>query len=210
MNELVRMILTLVIVSVLSAASLAIVYEKARPIIEGKKLEYLENALVEVIPAADRFEENNDLKEIISQDREGIRQVFAAYNKNNEKIAMALLIDSIGFGGTIKILMGIDIDTGKITGMKILEHLETPGLGERITETEFLSQFKDKSTEIKTDEVDAITGATISSKAVIKTIAENVNKISGYIAKEAYEATSIDEPSIVNSSLTPNIENAST
>lgn len=183
MNELVRMVLTLVIVSVLSAASLSIVYEKARPIIEEKKLEYLENTLVEVIPTADRFEENNELKEIISEDREGIRKVFDAYNKNNDKMAMALLIDSIGFGGTIKILIGVDINTAKITGMKILEHLETPGLGERITETEFLNQFKDKSIDIKADEVDAITGATISSAAVIKTVTENVNKISAYTAK---------------------------
>lgn len=207
MNESTKMIIVLVIVSLLSATSLSIVYEKTKPIIEENKLGELRSSLKEVIPAANRFEENNELKEIISEEREGIKKVFDAYNKNNEKIAMALLMDTIGFGGTIKILVGVD-NSKEISGVKILEHLETPGLGERITENEFLEQFVNKPMTLQGNEIDAITGATISSTAVIDTITGNVNRISKYI--EEPEDGVIEGSFIMNKSLeNKTIENAS-
>lgn len=207
MKESTKMVMVLVIVSLLSATSLSIVYERTKQTIEENKAEELQRSLNEVIPKAYRFKEDSEAKEIISEEREGIKKVFDAYDKNDEKTGIVLLMDSIGFGGTIKILVGVDTNTAKIAGMKILEHLETPGLGERITEPEFLNQFKDKSTEIKADEFDAITGATISSTAVIETITENVNKISGYIEKPEDELiVSVMNESLENST----IENAST
>lgn len=190
MNESTRMILTLVIVSLVSTISLSFVYDKTEPIIKEKKLEELRRSLNQVIPTADRFEEDGELKELISEERGGIKKVFNAY-KNNEKTAIALLMDSIGFGGTIKILVGIDINSKKITNTKILEHLETPGLGERIAGNEFLAQFTDKSIKLNENDIDAITGATISSTAVIKTITENVNKISEYAKNKTLENASI-------------------
>ena len=102
-----------------------------------------------------------------------------------------------GFGGTIKILIGVD-NSKKITGTKILEHLETPGLGERITEDEFLEQFVNKPITLQANEIDAITGATISSTAIIDTITGNVNRISEYIESELM---------VINKSL---VKNAST
>ncbi len=193
MNESTKMVLVLVIVSLLSAVSLSIVYEKTEPIIKEKKSEELRNSLKEVVPIADRFEENNELKEIISEEREGIRKIFDAYDEDNKKIGMVLLMDGLGFNGVIRILVGIGIDSKKITGIKILEHLETPGLGERVTEDEFLSQFFDKSIMLQANEIDAITGATISSTAVIDIITLNVDRISEYIIGE--ESEKIEEES---------------
>lgn len=187
MNESTKMVVVLVIVSLLSAISLSIVYEKTEPIIKEKKSEELRNSLKGVMPAADRFEENNELKEIISEEREGIKKIFNAYDEDNKKMGMVLLMDGLGFNAVIRILVGIDIDSKKITGIKILEHLETPGLGERITEDEFLSQFFDKSIMLQANEIDAITGATISSTAVIDVITLNVNRISEYIIREESE-----------------------
>jgi electron transport complex protein RnfG len=82
-----------------------------------------------------------------------------------------------GYGGFIYIMMGIDLE-GRISGVKILEHEETPGLGAKIEEPSFRGQFKGKSLEnsvlvngnlaVKKDggDLDALTGATISPRGV--------------------------------------------
>ncbi len=203
MSESTKMVIVLVIVSLLSATSLSIVYEKTKPIIDENKEDALKKSLTEVMPTADRFEESNEVEEIISEKGEGIKKVFDAYDENNEKMGMVLLIDTMGFQGTIRILAGVD-NSKKITGIKILEHLETPGLGERITENEFLEQFVNKPITLQGNDIDAITGATISSTAVIDTITGNVNRISGYIEEPE------DELFIMNGSLeNKTIENAS-
>ncbi len=182
MNEGIKMVVVLVVVSVLSATSLSIVYEKTKPIIEEVKGGELKESLKEVFPDANYFQDDVS-SELISTEKEGIKKVFNAYDEKDNKIGVVLLIDRMGFGGTIKILGGLELRTDEITGMKIVEHLETPGLGERISKPEFLNQFLGKSTKIKAEEVDAITGATISSTAVIDAVTENLNKMSGYITK---------------------------
>lgn len=201
-NESTKMVVVLVIVSLLSATALSIVYEKTKPTIEENKQNELMSSLKEVMSNAYRFEENNEFN-LISEEREGVKRMFDAYDEEGNIIGEVLVIDAMGFGGTIKILVGMNLPYRKITGTKILDHLETPGLGERITEREFLDQFKDMSaqrttyvldgitgatmpaeTVMKDEGIDAITGATISSTAVIKAVTENINKISAEIIHE--------------------------
>lgn len=189
MKETTKMVMVLVIVSLLSATSLSIVYEKTKSTIENNKLGELQRSLKEIIPA-ERFEESSELNSLFSEGREGIKKVFDAYDGDNEKNGRVLLMDTIGFGGTIRMLVGVD-NLKRISGVKILEHLETPGLGERITEDEFLGQFVGKPITLQIGELDAITGATISSEAVIETITENVNRVSEYLVEDGVtEATS--------------------
>jgi electron transport complex protein RnfG len=76
-----------------------------------------------------------------------------------------------GYSGRIDIIVGVAPD-GAVAGVQVLRHLETPGLGAKITEAAFLDQYKGKRLgydfRVKKDKgrVDAITGATISSRAV--------------------------------------------
>ncbi|NLD22260.1 MAG: FMN-binding protein [Bacteroidales bacterium] len=80
-----------------------------------------------------------------------------------------------GYGGDINMTVGVDIK-GHITGVKIGSHNETPGLGAKASEPEFISQFgevtiNDKLVIVKqnkkaANEIQAISGATISTKAV--------------------------------------------
>ncbi len=205
-KESTKMIVVLVVVSLLAATSLSMVYEKTRPTIEENKRIELKNSLGEVFPLGDRFEENNELA-LISEGREGIKKMFDGYDKEDNKIGVVLLMDTIGFAGSIRMLVGVD-NSKKITGMKILEHLETPGLGERITEDEFLNQFTGKPITLQIEDVDAITGATISSTAVIETITGNVGRISEYLVEdEVIGATPLGNESIIVMNKT--IENAS-
>ncbi len=76
-----------------------------------------------------------------------------------------------GFNGKIRLMAGFD-SNGKLNNVTVLEHGETPGLGTKMTEKEFKKQFQDIdpagfSFEVKKDggDVDAITAATISSRA---------------------------------------------
>ena len=80
-----------------------------------------------------------------------------------------------GYGGPMEVMVGIGSDN-KITGIKVLQHGETPGLGAKSTEPEFPKEFVGKETKSeikviksgspKADEIRAITAATITSRAV--------------------------------------------
>ncbi len=81
-----------------------------------------------------------------------------------------------GYGGTVSIMVGMDL-TGTITGVEILSHSETPGLGANAVKPEFKERFVGKSGELTVNKtsndaqnVQAITAATITSKAVISAV----------------------------------------
>lgn len=95
-------------------------------------------------------------------------KIFTAFN--GSKIGYAVLVHPRGYGGIMEVAVGISTD-GKVKGVSIVSHLETPGLGGRVTENTFLKQFirltPSDPVEVRKD-VDAISGATISSKALTK------------------------------------------
>lgn len=167
MNETLQLILTLVIICILSALALSITYDKTNPIIQENKANSLKNALKDVLNA-DHFEE-------INFQTDKVKKIFKGFDKNNEVIGLVLLSEKAGFQSFINILIGVELKTKKITKIKIIEHLETPGLGARIEEDTFLSQFQNQ--ELEKQKVDAITGATISSKAVIESVKESTEEI---------------------------------
>ncbi len=172
MNETTRMISVLVIICILSAVALSITYEKTNPIIEDIRLSNLKSALNEVYPS-ENYIEANVPKELLEKN---VKQMFKA------KDGLILMIEQPGFQSNIKVLVGINTLEKQITNIKILEHLETPGLGSRIEEPEFLSQFTLQPLEQQ--KIDAITGATISSKAVIDAVKITSQEILNSISKE--------------------------
>jgi electron transport complex protein RnfG len=93
---------------------------------------------------------------------------------NNQRIGYAYIATGRGYGGTISILVGLE-DENTIKGISIVSQTETAGLGNRITMPSFTDQFADKQIndiKLKRDngQIDGITGATISSKAVIEAV----------------------------------------
>jgi electron transport complex protein RnfG len=77
-------------------------------------------------------------------------------------------------------MVGLNPEEEVLTGMTVLSHLETPGLGARIEEDWFKEQFKGKSIHDKfvaKQDIDAITGATISSNAVGSIIKNTIEKV---------------------------------
>ncbi len=136
-----------------------------------------QEALKTIMPDADSFKPGTA----------GEIEYFEAL-KGSTLIGYCLKVTGFGYGGYIRIIVGIDT-AGVIKGVRILEHQETPGLGSKINEVRpgdgepyFLKQFrgKDATTVAAKHNIDAITGATISSKAV--TCAIN-NAVSEFLEK---------------------------
>ena len=110
--------------------------------------------------------------------------------KDGETVGMIFVTQENGYGGTVSIMTAVDTD-GKVIAVKILDASnETPGLGQNVTKESFYGQFSDLTGEIvakksgtaiaENNEIDAVTGATISSKAVtraVNTALENAAKI---------------------------------
>jgi len=100
--------------------------------------------------------------------------------KDGQLFALAMEVsDGGGYGGDVNIMLGIDME-GQISSISITKHQETPGLGARISEANFTKQFKSLSVSGDIDltanggKIEAISGATISSKAVVKAVLDGV------------------------------------
>jgi electron transport complex protein RnfG len=78
-----------------------------------------------------------------------------------------------GYSSVIEVMSGMLID-GTVTAIKVLSHNETPGLGSKVAEKEFAIQFKGAK---NLDNVQAVTGATISSRAIIDSVKKRIEKI---------------------------------
>jgi len=95
---------------------------------------------------------------------------------NGDKIGYAFLATGAGYGGEISILVGLE-DAETVKGIIIISHQESAGIGSRITESDFTDKFvgldiDDVALRQEGGQIDGITGATTSSKAVINAVRE--------------------------------------
>ena len=162
------------IVVFIAVALLGLTDTLVRPKIEWQKEQKIQRQLLEIFP---------DMTEHILED-----DIYIIYS-NEAEIGFAFLAVGKGYGGLIDILIGLEDET-TLKGVTIVSHLESPGLGARITETAFTEQFiginiADIALRQKGGEIDAITGATISSRAVVEAIkATAVEKIESLESRE--------------------------
>jgi len=159
LKELLKFIMPLVIVCIISAVALTYTYSVTEPVIQDNQLGELKESLKEVVPA-DSFQKLDD--EIIA---EGIvvEQLFEARGVGDHYVAAIVSVP--GYQDNIRLLIGIELQQKTITRTIVLENSETPGLGTGVTEQSCLGQFENKAPG---SQFDTISGATISSSAVIK------------------------------------------
>ncbi len=118
-----------------------------------------------------------------------IEDCYEGLDSNGNIVGYTFITKASGYAGEISVMTGIESD-GKISGVSILSQSETPGLGANIQKESFLDQYNDKladkdisvikNREPKDSEIEAVTGATISSKAATKAVNQaisNYNKI---------------------------------
>lgn len=157
-KDFVMPILVLTVICLVVSAALAFTNAKTAPIIAETEKSSADAARVEMLPAADSFTE---------LPLTGVpASVTGAYKADNGA-GYVFMLSSKGYGGAISIICGID-SNGVIVGCKVLTHSETKGLGSKIADTDFLSQFSGKDAQLS--DVDTISGATISSGAFISAI----------------------------------------
>ncbi len=132
-----------------------------------------DEARMTVLSTADSFEQMS-IDGLGEGDYKSVSSVFVG-KSNGNIVGYSIGVAPNGFGGVIDMIVGIDTK-GKITGIHIVNHAETPGLGSKANEPKFKEQFEGKTTENllevikngtpKDNEIVAISGATISSNAV--------------------------------------------
>lgn len=173
MNQMVKFGIILALICLTATLVLAVTYEVTKPKIDEAMKGEEKKALELILPDADTFSEKT---------KDGI-DYYEAF-KGKELIGYCVKVVSNGYNGFIRIIAGIDLN-GVITGVEVIEHSETPGLGAKINEIKpgekspwFLKQFAGKpASEIEVGKnIDAITGATVSSKAVTEAVNKTVSE----------------------------------
>lgn len=97
---------------------------------------------------------------------------FYAVRQGEELLGYCVQVVTAGFGGDMTLMVGFRADQ-TLVGVQILSHSETPGLGARVSDASYLGQYAGKSGTLTLGEnVDAISGATISSRAVLAGVKE--------------------------------------
>lgn len=158
-------ILVLPVICLVLGMALAGVYNMTAPVIAEVEKQTANEARREVLTEADDF----TLVERDFGEELGITECYKA----NNGAGATFMVASSGYGGDISMMIGIDKD-GKITGIKILSHSETPGLGAKTNTPEFLNQYLNKSGTLNVvknaataeNDIVAVSSATVSSKAV--------------------------------------------
>lgn len=179
-----RLVGTLAGAGMIAGLALVFVYQATLPRIERNKAEALKKAIHEVLHDPARYETlylyQGKLTTRPAGKTKQLKRVYLGFDQENKRVGFAIVHAMPGFQDKVKLIFGYDAGKQTLLGMRVLESLETPGLGDKIEKDQaFVVQFEGVKTPLngvrngtksKPGEVDMITGATISSKTVIKII----------------------------------------
>jgi len=188
-NNFIRYAATLAIICLAASGLLSVVYNVTQPKIAAQAKMEEESALKDVYPGAERFEPVAGKGSVL---------YYKALNASGELLGYAFKAEKKGYSSTIVTMVGMDTK-GIIKRIKILSQNETPGLGSRIEEVRqketfwdvvlkkvkivqkprpwFQVQFDGKDYKTLDRNVEAITGATISSLAVVVSVEEKAKEV---------------------------------
>lgn len=195
MAELFRLVLTLTLVSAIAGFALSVAEEKTLPGREKQdrlaKLEAIEAVLPPHDNQPDQPDQELDMLDGKLDGRIRLEETDFYVAKDGKQImGVAFKQESFnGYSGRIEVMLGVDLE-GILTGIDVVKHLETPGLGSKIDDPEknntFKEQFEDKSltnSKLVDDkiavtkdggDIEAISGATISSRAVCEAVSKGL------------------------------------
>lgn len=201
-----RIVLTLGVTGLVSGLILVGAYVATAPRIERNHAEALLGAARRVLPGAVRLEAwvVEGEKPQRWEGPEGAvpkgEAVFAGYDAEGKRIGFAIPDQGPGFMDTISLIYGFDPGTKTVIGMEVLDSRETPGLGDKINfDPDFLANFRSlaveppiqvvkKGKKSAPNEIDAITGATISSESVARILVRSTARWMPRVAAMTEEA----------------------
>ncbi|HUX19628.1 MAG TPA: RnfABCDGE type electron transport complex subunit G [Spirochaetia bacterium] len=175
-----RMIIVLTSVMVLSGLILAVANSFFSPQIQANKQKALQESMMAIFPdaKAPKFEQ-------LPTDK---MRIYKGTDSKGDLLGYAVGVDTSGYGGTISLLVGLAPDLKTIQGMEVVDNVETPGLGARIVESWFRKQFiglnpvdaisyvKNATPDPAKNQIEAISGATITTKAVVTGLNSDLSK----------------------------------
>lgn len=190
-----RLVMSMSIIGFISSLLIVTAYKGTEAPIAANKARALEQAVFEVVPGTDAkvgFVQEGEALRPLEEGMIADRVYYACY-KEGAFLGVAVEAAGQGFQETIRLLYGFSPESGCVMGIKVLESKETPGLGDKIEkDPHFLANFEALDVSLnesgavahpielvkkgaKTDawQIDAITGATISSRAVATILRES-------------------------------------
>jgi electron transport complex protein RnfG len=192
-STLFQLVLVLVLITAIAGVGLAAVYFITKKPIEESQAKKKQEAIELVLPDY-KSREFKDVKLQVNEGEDSIT-VHLAYEDNKLYGAAIETYTDKAFSGTFEIMVGFDA-TGTILGTEVLKMAETPGLGDKIDKSkgDFPKQFVNKNPAVfqlkvgkEDNEVDAITAATISSRAFCDAVQRAYN---GFIKIKEMEENS--------------------
>ncbi len=209
-----KMLVAMVGIGVICALLIVLTYEGTRERISDLRAAALQEAIFRVVPGvtstvAYQADRNGKLTRVTKPDPTR-PQIFAGYNTQGNLVGFAIEASGQGYADVIRILYGYDPVTETIVGFYVLESKETPGLGDKIEkDPAFLENFKKldvkldatgkelehdvktvkKGTKANPWEIDGITGATISSRAIGVIINESASVVIPQIKEQLSQFT---------------------
>lgn len=172
MRDSLRLILSVLVTCLVAASGLAVTYAFTAPRIAEQDRLAEERSLKAVVSEADSFEQLEDASLLErangAADPVEVRGVYKAVS-GTEHIGWAVRVASRGYGGPMQLVIGLDT-SGSVTGVSVLTHNETPGLGTKVlTEAGFMEQFATLQpgfTDRDVRGLDVIAGSTRSSNGI--------------------------------------------
>jgi electron transport complex protein RnfG len=196
-----RLMATLAVAGALAGFLIVFVYVATLPTITAYKAEVLRVATRDVLGAPHRVDTlyvvdgglTNELS--ADQDPRDFEQIYVGFREDGTQIGYAIVSAEFGFQDLVRVIFGYDAATQSILGMLVLESKETPGLGDKIVkDVQFVEQFGSARAPLvgvkvgrgtgDDHEIDMITGASISSRTVIRIINNALERVGPLI--EAY------------------------
>ncbi|KGJ50927.1 MULTISPECIES: RnfABCDGE type electron transport complex subunit G [Paraclostridium] len=168
MKDIFRLGAILFVICAVASLMLSLTNNITAPVIEQRNIQANNESRQEVLQVAEEFSEVKDVKGDL------IEEVYQG-TKGGEVVGYTIKTTPKGYGGKVEVMVGISND-GKISGVKVGNHSETPGLGSKSADPSFKDQYNGKSTKTplnvvkgnasNENDIVAISGATITSKAV--------------------------------------------
>jgi electron transport complex protein RnfG len=166
MKEMVRYGFILALICLVASSLLAVVNLLTRPRIIAQAEVEEKTTLSELLPEASRFEPVKIDNEVA---------YYKGYDTNGRFQGVVFKASGKGYSSTIETMVGM-LKDGKIHAIKVVSLNETPGLGSKVAEPDFISRFTNRDIS-GLSQVQAITGATISSGAVINSVTKRAQEI---------------------------------
>ena len=179
MKETMRYGFILALICIIAAGLLAGVNMLTLPKIFAQALAEEQAALKEVMPMAVKFT-------AVKPDADKETLYYKAFDSRNKLIGFVFKASGKGYSSIIETLVGIFLDH-KISAIKVISQNETPGLGMKVVETKFRDRFNSRNS-LDLSSVEAISGATISSRAVMNSVMKKAQEIKELIKNDPFDS----------------------